>query len=170
MKQPIKNLKNNKEKDHKSSKIPYFFLAFFIVVVLVNVAYIYLSKQSWRGIISPDAYQKGLNYNETLKQAEEQKKLGWKVSYILTQNSENNFVISVNPSDQNNAQIVDAEVAIEFRRPSEEGYDFIQRFTFKDGVYEEKISFPLKGQWDFGIIVQKDGKIFKEVKREVLKW
>lgn len=67
----------------KKSKIPYFFLAFFLVVLLVNISYIYISQTTWRGISTQDSYQKGLQYNQVLQTAKKQKELGWKIKIHL---------------------------------------------------------------------------------------
>jgi nitrogen fixation protein FixH len=158
------------EKNDKQSKIPYFFLAFFAVVIAVNLFYIYLSNVSWRGVIMPDSYKRGLEYNETLKQAEEQKKLGWSLEIQLNPIGEGEFYAYVIPRNKNLAQINDADVRIEFKRPTQEGYDFITKFEFKDGVYKARIKLPAQGQWDLGAAVAKDSQVYREVKRLVIKW
>jgi nitrogen fixation protein FixH len=198
----------------KKSKIPYFFLAFFLVVLSVNISYIYISQSTWRGISTQNSYQKGLQYNQVLQTAKKQKELGWKMKIQLgtcskslsdaairsatrskeiiyslrfceadesaifgssPQDFEQNsksldkpVLILLDLKDKNSRQILDAKVAIEFKRPTQEGADFTQELKFVDGFYWAKINFPLRGQWDFAVIAVKDQNVFQEVKRYVI--
>jgi nitrogen fixation protein FixH len=151
----------------KKSKIPYFFLAFFLVVLLVNISYIYISQSTWRGISTQNSYQKGLQYNQVLQTAKKQKELGWKMK-IQLKNSNKAILILLDLKDKNSRQISDAKVVIEFKRPTQEGADFTQELKFVDGFYWAKINFPLRGQWDFAVIATKDENVFQEVKRYVI--
>ena len=51
----------------KSSKIPYFFIIFFVVFVSVDFLYIFVANKTWRGVVSSDSYHKGLDYDQILK-------------------------------------------------------------------------------------------------------
>lgn len=66
-------------KNIKSSFIPYLFIVFTLCYIFINMAFIYLSKQSHSGIVTDNAYQKGLDYNRVLELNEKQQKLGWQV-------------------------------------------------------------------------------------------
>ena len=151
----------------KRSKIPYFFVAFFLVVLLVNISYIYISQSTWRGISTQNSYQKGLQYNQVLQTVKKQKKLGWKMK-IQLKNSDKEILILLDLKDKNSRQISDAKVVIEFKRPTQEGADFSQELKFVDGFYRAKTNFPLRGQWDFSVIAVKDENVFQEVKRYVI--
>ncbi len=159
-----------KDKPEKSSKIPYFFIAFFAIIIVVNLLYIYLSQKSWRGVLLPESYRRGIEYNETLKLEEEQKKLGWKVEIQSVDLGDGKFEITAIPRNSAGAQIEDGKLKIEFKRTASEGDDFITNFDFIDGVYRSQIQFPAKGKWNFGILLQKDEKIYREVQSLMVKW
>lgn len=153
----------------KRSKIPYFFFAFFAVVVVVNVAYIYISKKTWRGVVSEDAYQKGLDYNVTLEQVKKQTALGWQVNIDYKRKTPNLGILGVRVFDKNYAPIRDAVVYVNFRRPTQEGFDFaVGLESSNDGFYKKEITFPLLGQWEAGIIAEKGADRYQEVKRFVI--
>lgn len=149
----------------KKSKIPYFFFVFFGVIFAVNIFYIYLSKQTWRGLATQDSYQKGLQYNQTLKQAQKQKELGWTINIEPTRITSQVIDLKIKIQDHAGADIKDAKVFIEFRRPTQEGSDFTKDIPSNDDIYRSEIKFPLPGQWDFAISITKGKDSYKEVKR-----
>jgi nitrogen fixation protein FixH len=169
-------MKNDQENPLKKSKIPYIFFAFFGVILVVNIFYIYLSKTTWRGLATEDSYQKGLNYNQTIKQVAAQKELGWKLKIkiqpllrkTLEKNEPRKINLVIQLEDKNLQVINDATISVEFKRPTQEGFDFSQNINFSNGVYQAEITFPLKGQWDFVVLATKDEKVFQEVKRYVI--
>jgi nitrogen fixation protein FixH len=164
--QPQKDKAENKAE--KKSKIPYIFFAFFAVIFAVNFFYIYLSKKTWRGVATENAYQKGLNYNQTLKQVEKQKELGWNLKINYYPNKKNSGLLSIRLTDKNSHVIKGAEIFVDLKRPTQEGFDFVKKAEFVDGSYQTQITFPLSGQWDFEITAKKDGEIFKASKRYVI--
>ncbi len=151
-----------------NSKIPYFFFAFFAVIVAVNVFYIYISQKSWRGVVTQDSYQKGINYNEVILQAKQQKKMAWKVVTKYQRLDEKNGEFGVKLSDKNSAPINDANIRANFRRPTQDGFDFNAPLVFFNGSYRAKVSFPLKGQWDVELVISRGEEVFQEVKRYII--
>jgi len=152
----------------KPSKIPYFFFAFFAVVITVNIGYIYLSKKTWRGIVTSDSYQKGINYNQTLEQVKQQNNLHWQVQIKFENRGKKNGVLIVSAFDKNHSPITDADVSAIFKRPTQEGLDFTQKINLVKGVYRENILFPLPGQWEVQVVVARGKDIFQEAKRYVI--
>jgi nitrogen fixation protein FixH len=59
---------------------PYFLFGIFVVAIVVNIIYIYIAQKTWTGIYTPDAYRKGLEYNQAIKNVEDQYKLGLKIN------------------------------------------------------------------------------------------
>jgi nitrogen fixation protein FixH len=143
------------------SKIPYIFVAFFAVIIAINIIYIYLAKSTWRGVTTEDSYQKGLSYNEVLKQEKKQQELGWSIDSKFTQIGFRKASILVTPVNRDSEFIKDANISIFFRKPVQEGNDFIALPSSVGNAYRFEIEFPNKGQWDAVISVQKgDDKLF----------
>ncbi len=154
--------------EQKPSKIPYFFVAFFAVIFIVDFSYIYISQKTWRGIATQNSYQKGLNYNQTIEAVKNQKSLGWKIDVKYRGDGNKNGVLTVILLDKNSAIIKDAKIIVNFKRPIQEGFDFSKNLEFFGNKYETKIQFPLKGQWIFEVTAQKNDQILQEVKRYVV--
>ena len=153
---------------NKKSKIPYFFLAFFAVFICVDSIYIYLANKSWTGVAIKDSYQKGLDYNNTLNQAKEQQKLGWKAEIKLNSLGNKKAILVVNLMDKRRIPIKNAKVQLKFKRPIQEGYDFKEELTFNGSNYRKTLSFPLKGQWDIELVAQRGTNVFITSKRKIV--
>jgi len=152
----------------KRSKIPYFFIAFFAVIFVVDFFYIYISQKTWRGVATQDAYHKGLNYNQIILATKNQQHLGWKMNIKYRNDGNKSGVLMVDLFDKNSVVIRDAKLIVNFKRPTQEGFDFSQDLKFTNNQYRAQINFSLKGQWDFEVIASKDDKVFGEVKRYVV--
>ncbi len=152
----------------KKSKIPYFFFIFFAVIFAVDAFYIYLSNKTWRGLVTEDSYHKGLHYNDVIIDEKKQRELGWnlRISYKNLKNKSGELEIFL--LDKNHNKISDAEISVNFRRPTQDGVDFSKTLKFIDGSYRAKIEFPLAGQWDFIINANKDADVFSQSKRYVV--
>jgi len=161
--------KDPKLNKKKPSLIPYYIALFFLIIVVVNVGYIIVSNKSWRGVFITDSYRKGLEYNKTLKQAEEQSKLGWTLDVKTIYQKPQISRIKITIFDNTIRTISGAEVFVNFKRPTQEGYDFSVKLDEIGKFYEKQVRFPLKGQWDFVVIINKEGNIYREVKRFVIR-
>jgi nitrogen fixation protein FixH len=161
-------MKKDSKTTQKKSKIPYIFIGFFVVIVLVNIFYIYLSKSTWHGIYTSDSYHKGLQYNTAIKLAKKQEDLGWNMQIQYRRISETRGAFMIGLRDKYTKPINDAKIFINFKRPSQEGLDFSEPVDFKNGVYQVLVNFPFKGQWDVEVVVQRGSDIFQQVKRYVI--
>lgn len=54
-------------------------LAFFGIVIAVNLAFVRLALDSWTGLTDHDSYRTGLSWNRTLERSAAQRSLGWTV-------------------------------------------------------------------------------------------
>ncbi len=152
----------------KKSKIPYFFFVFFAVIFVVNIIYIYVSQKTWRGIVTQDAYHKGLHYNDVIAEAKKQKELGWEMQISYKNFGAKKGEVKVILTDKNGAKISDAEVTITLKRPIQEGVDFTKKLFLLEKAYQAEIEFPFAGQWDFLVIANTKSASFKESKRYVV--
>lgn len=137
-----------KKNQSKKSKIPYFFFAFFFVVIAVNIGYIYVAKKTWRGVTTDESYQKGLSYNQILEQEKKQQELGWRIDSKASNIGEKKLRIYFDIKDGQSRPIRNAKIIITFRNPVQEGTDFSVTIEERDQVYQAEVSFPSSGQWD----------------------
>ena len=55
----------------------YGMVAFFGVIIAVNLTFVYFALDSWPGLTTQHAYEEGIAYNKTLEQAAAQNEMGW---------------------------------------------------------------------------------------------
>ena len=104
---------------------PYFIFGAFIVVLVVNVIYIIIANDTWRGVFTENAYKKGLEHNQTLEKAEEQKKLGIHIFTSIKKMSQEDFHIETVVKDKNDKYITDLKVIYKFKYKPDSQYDFL---------------------------------------------
>jgi len=54
---------HNKE-SFRDRIIPLYFVAFFVVIAIFDGIFVYLATSTHSGVVTENAYQKGLNYNQ----------------------------------------------------------------------------------------------------------
>ena len=137
-------------------------LAFFGLVIAANVVFIVLAWQSWSGLSTDDAYRRGLAYNETLRQAEAQRALGWQVRAELVPLADGGARLSVVFTGSNDTPVERLDITGQLRRPSREGADRPVVLTGQgSGRYGTDVDLPFSGQWDLHLrATSPDGKIF----------
>jgi nitrogen fixation protein FixH len=132
---------------HPSDKwIPWYFVAFFVGLAIVNAIFIYIATSTHSGVVTENAYSEGLSYNETIAAVEAQEALGWQ-SIIQIEGDMLKFELS-----DGRDKIKSASVIAEFVNPTREGMDFTIDLTETDqGLYEGVIPSNIFGQWDIRV-------------------
>lgn len=131
------------------------FFAFFAVIVLVNSVFITMALRSHSGVVTEDAYRKGLSYNETLEQARNQPAIRSAFHY-------KDNIVYWSLKDQGNHPLENVEVTAKFQRPVKDGDDFsVQLQPVGNGVYSGEIEFPVKGSWKAILSAKWDSKTYQ---------
>lgn len=129
------------KRDPKDKYVLFAFLGFFGIIFLVNGFFIYTAISTQTGLVTEQAYEKGLDYNEVLDEAKSQPVFQDEISYKSP-------VLSWKLKDESGQPVLDAKVAGHVIRPVQDGYDFDISLVSKGaGLYESDIKLPLKGQW-----------------------
>lgn len=127
----------SKKKDYI---VLYWFLAFFGTFMILDGIFVYLAVSTQTGLVTEQAYEKGLDYNKTLHEAGSQPAMNDVVSY------ENGVLKWVIKDAENN--LVEADAQARFFRQVQDGHDFtIPLKRTQSGVYEARPDIPLKGLW-----------------------
>ncbi|MBF0260671.1 MAG: FixH family protein [Magnetococcales bacterium] len=146
---------------------PTAIVLFFVVVFVVNAIFVRLSLNSWSGLVTDKAYDKGLAYNKVLKAQQEQEAMGWRVTLdddALKVGSEAPLRLTV--LDQQGSPLVGANVEGTLVRPVQQGYD--REFVMKEispGRYEVGLMVPLSGIWELKVRVSGTGGEYRLARR-----
>lgn len=137
-------------------------IGMIVVVLAVNVAFITTAFVTNPGLVNEDYYEQGRSYEKEINKKQiERSNLGWQLNFAtpeaprLGQAAPYRLVVT----DKLGRPLKGAEVSIHAFRPSNAKDDFqVVLSELTDGIYEARISFPLKGIWDLIITVkQADG-------------
>lgn len=146
-------------------------LGFFAIILAVNIVFVYLALDTFRGVTTEDAYVKGLNYNETLERSRSQAASGWQVDLTATPGPAGAVTIDVAVNDMAAAPIALLAIEGSLRHPADEHLDVPLSFAAVEaGLYRAEIGAPTRGQWDAVIVLTgEDGATYRLEKRLWLK-
>jgi|JI10StandDraft_1071094.scaffolds.fasta_scaffold15568_7 nitrogen fixation protein FixH len=127
--------------------IPWMFVLFFVVFIAVDAVMVTLAVRTQTGLVTEQAYEKGLAYNRALEAAAEQKNWGG-TGIIKLEGKRLSFTLK----DKEGLAIHDAEVTATVRRPVQAGYDATYPMA-RTGQqsYVADVEFPLPGEWDIRV-------------------
>ncbi|MCK6419179.1 MAG: FixH family protein [Alphaproteobacteria bacterium] len=130
--------------------IPYSFVAFFALIALLDGYFVYLAVRTNTGVITDHAYEKGLDYNQTLAAAENQARMGIKDTPDYRQG-----MLTWQLRDGQDRAVTKAQVHAKIIRPTQDGHDFLLSLAHQgNGVYAAPLTPPLPGAWDVKLVAQ----------------
>ena len=131
-------------------------LAFFAVVAFANAIFVYSALTTFGGIDTEDAYRRGLAYNATLTEADQQSALGWRTS--LTHDRANG-ALRLTIEDRESRPITGLSISGRLSRPATSRQD-LNLAHFEEhagGVYEIALGAMPSGNWIADLVVQSVG-------------
>ena len=135
--------------------VAWCFISFFALIVVVNGIFAYKAVTTLPGVVTKNAYEKGLAYNDMLEKARSQPKISQQVSY-------DDGALRWELIDKQGAFIINAVVDARIIRPIKDGNDFdIGLKHMGEGVYEAEISLPFKGLWEARLSSKWDNKQYQ---------
>jgi nitrogen fixation protein FixH len=132
------------------------FIAFFGVIIAVNLTMATLASKSWTGLIVKNSYVASQQYNEKLEAAEAQRKLGWSSKILY---KDNHLVIVM--QDKAGSVLELDEITVKIGRPAFEQKDqMLNMLALGAGSYVNEI--PLKdGEWAIEVYGKKGDSTYR---------
>jgi len=120
--------------------------SFFAFITLVLGTFVTIATSTHRGVVTDNAYQKGLDYNQVVAADDAQTKLGWsgEISY-------DRGALSYTLLNEFNKPIVGARVIAYFSYVGADGFDFHIPLHAAGDRYEAQAILKQAGQWDIRI-------------------
>ncbi len=138
--------------------IPWMFVLFFIVIACVDGIFVTTAIKTQTGLGTDKAYETGSKYNDILKSADEQKKLGCSHEVTVTDNG----VITFTIKDKNGTPITGADISLLCFRTVQDGMDIASKLIeTKTGVYTARPEYKAAGLWQIFLTVNANGSIYK---------
>ena len=149
--------------------IPWMFFAFFGLLVLVLVPMGIIAVRTNSGIVTADAYEKGLAYNSAIQAQQQQESLKWRGDVTTEILASGHTKADFSLTDASGAPLAGAAVKVWFVRPAQDGID--QQAEMREqssGHYVAELTLPARGLWEARVSATKDGHNFQIIKRVIL--
>jgi nitrogen fixation protein FixH len=140
------------------------FIGFFLTVFAVNGVMIYEAISTFGGLETPDAYRKGLSYNQRIAQGDAQDQRGWRDTLAYAPATER---VRLDMSDHTGAAVPDLVISGEIGRPATDRFDRHLEFTQTGpGTYEADVRGLQPGWWTIDIEAKKSASAGTEERYE----
>ena len=139
-------------------KVLAWMVAFFGVVIAVNLAFVWFALDTWPGLTTGHAYQEGITYNQTIEQAEKQKALGWRSRLSLGAPTPRGHLVAARMSGPDGQPLRGLAVTALLRRPVGEGLDMtVTLAEDTPGHYAALVKLPAPGRWEVVVTAKGSG-------------
>lgn len=145
--------------------IPWYFVAFFAVVGLVDAVMVTLAVRTQTGTVTSHAYEKGLQYNTVVAAAEAQEKLGWQGQIVWEPEAQ---LVRFALKDKTGKALSLSQTEVLFRRPTQAGLDFTMALQPQAEGAQAKVAFPKAGLWEAVVKAQSQGQPYQFIQRMVI--
>lgn len=146
--------------------IPAIFFGMFAVIIAANGTMVFVAMNTWRGLQTENAYEKGVAYNQALEARDRQVALGWDLGVEVKTPGGQHANVRIALADAQGAPLIADRVRVGFVRPTQEGYDSIHELTgHGDGTYSASADLPLPGLWELRIVAEKGANALHETRR-----
>jgi nitrogen fixation protein FixH len=136
--------------------VPMMFIAAFLVVIAVNGALIFFAQDTFSGLETQHAYERGLQYNQALAAEAAQQSLGWQYEAAVSGEAGGERTLQVHMTDAEGRPLDDLTIDAYLVRPSNAGLDFtVSPRSAGDGRYVATFSLPALGQWDLRLVAHR---------------
>ncbi|RKZ84772.1 MAG: hypothetical protein DRQ39_07975 [Gammaproteobacteria bacterium] len=161
---------NISQKNKEALKNPWMLgiLLFVATFLTANAIFIYLAFKSPPNLVVEDFYERGERYEETQKQIEQEKALGWTGLLMVPTKTRVNQTqtYEVLIQGKNSVALNLDSVIVNAYRPSDANADFSVNMSLQaPGRYTADLTFNLPGIWDLIVIAKQGDQEFLVTKR-----
>jgi len=146
-------------------------LAFFGVVITVNVTMAVLAVRTLPGTEVDSSYQAGIGYNAEIAAAQRQDARHWRVAGHVERDPDGRTVVRVEARDDAGAPATGLAFSARLERPIDKGADRLVGLAEREaGTYGGEAADVAPGQWDLVLEAERAGdRVFLSRSRVVLK-
>ncbi len=138
------NKHSNKQKTLTGYHVAAMMVAFFAVILAVNITMAWFASSSWTGLVVKNSYVASQQYNEKIEAARKQQALGWRLKFEYSDGLLSFYLVD----DKNNPVIIE-NLTASIGRPVSQVDDISVNLVYiGQGRYQSKVSLP-KGIWRF---------------------
>jgi len=137
-------------------------VAFFGVVIAVNLVFVYFALSTWPGLTTQHAFEEGRDYNQTLESAARQEAMGWHSRVGLGAPTPKGRVLTLVMTGPDGKPLTGMKVTAVLSRPVGEGLTVDTAMDEeRPGLYGALVRLSALGRWEVLIKVQaEDGRSY----------
>lgn len=125
------------------------FVAFFGVIIAVNLTMAWFASSSWTGLVVKSSYVASQHYNEKINAARNQKVMGWRTNFGYSNNQ-----LSLTIRDKNNQPVFFDRLTVVIGMPVSEYKDrSIVPDQNSSGLYQANIELT-EGIWAYELVAE----------------
>ena len=150
--------------------IPWYIAGFFLALVSILVPMSWIAIRTNPGVVTDNAYEKGLAYNHAIAEGAKEKILNWRGDVTVTPDAEAQSIhADFTLTDANGAPLSATEVNLWLARPTDGRFDKKTPMQAAgDGRYIADIPMAAHGLWDARVAVVRESDNYQVTKRIVL--
>ena len=138
--------------------IPMLFVAGFLVLFAVTGTFVKLALTTFPGLVTTNAYERGLAYDDVLAAEQAQIERGWQMTIAMPELSGEGQTARVVLTDRNGEALTGGTIIMMAERMTRYAQQVrIQLTDVGDGHYEAPVAFPISGRWFVSVLADFDG-------------
>ncbi|MEZ5831768.1 MAG: FixH family protein [Dongiaceae bacterium] len=146
------------------------FIGSFLVVIGVNGALIFFAEDTFSGLETDNAYERGLDYNKTLAAEAALERLGWRYQAAISGDTGSQRTLRIQMTDAGGHPLDGLKVEAHLVRPSNEGIDVSMALRASGGGgYVAEFDLPAPGQWDLRLVARSSDIAWQQSERLFVK-
>ncbi|MGZ3306733.1 MAG: FixH family protein [Asticcacaulis sp.] len=149
-----------REHDRRRGRfVPWIIAAFYLTFMTTLIGFVVIAYRNPPSEVTPEAYEKGLAYNDTLNKGLQQNALGW-TSDIRLEHDRLTFRLD----DAHHAGVEGAVVRAWFVHPGNASLDrSFDLHPIAPGVYAADAALPARGLWTVHVTAEQKGRQYQAV-------
>ena len=147
-----------------SSWIPWYIVLFFVILACVFAGFTYIAKKTHSGIVTEQAYEKGLAYNETIAKANAQEKQHLSHEILIERRK-----LTFSIRDRNGNALAIKKATLWLYRPVRAQDDIVVAMQPLGASQTADLQKVKNGLWEARILATTENGTYQAVKKVVIK-
>ena len=139
--------------------IPWLFVGGFLLLFVITGNFVRLALGTFPGLVTTNAYERGLAYDDILAAERAQEERGWQLDIAIPTYAEPDAIAAVTLMDRYGDALSGGTVILMAERMTR--YAQQVRVTMRDvggGRYEAPMTFPISGRWLVSVLAEVEGE------------
>ena len=141
-----------------SGWIPLLFVLFFLVLFAVTGNFVRLALTTFPGLVTSNAYERGLAYDDVLEAEAAQARQGWQMDILPPTFSGADQIAAITLTDRDGAPLSGGRVIMMGERMTRYAQQVrTELVDVGQGRYEAPVEFPISGRWFISVLADVGG-------------